>query len=172
MTPNPHEWGSTLCILVSAEQVGDKIDWQSNMMIAFLIMQLWLSWWIVFWDGEWFLDRIKLCFCRMNGDCEVVHGKAHHCIASNVIHELEPWKLNEIQFGIWQYRAIVNGATLRGLWKYAQIGTSLSLLMNRALNARNTDIFDLGKYGERRTNAMQLSCRRFCGNCHIGEEWS
>ena len=157
MTPNPHGWGSTMCILVSAEQVGDKIDWQSNMVIAFLIMQLWLSWWIVFWDGEWFLDWIKLCFCRMNGDCEVVHGKAHHCIASNVIHELEPWKLNEIQFGIWQYRAIVNGATLRGLWKYGRTGThSLSEKGPRIME--RTASLILSKYGWRRTSAPQLSC--------------
>ena len=164
MTPNPHGWGSTMCILVSAEQVGDEIDWQSNVVIAFLIMQLWLSWWIVFWDGEWFLDWIKLCFCRMNGDCEVVHGKAHHCVASNVIHELEPWKLNEIQFGIWQYRAIVNGATLRGLWKYARTQTSLCSWMKPWMLA-NTELFDLGKYGECHTDALQLSCRDNCGNC-------
>ena len=54
----------------------------------------------------------------MNCDCVVAHGDENHCIGSNVISVLEPWKLPEAQFEIWQCCIIVKVATLRGLWKY------------------------------------------------------
>ena len=66
----------------------------------------------------------------MNCDCVVAHGDENHCIGSSVISVLEPWKLFEAQFEIWQCCIIVKVATLRGLEKYAQIWTPL-LIENR-----------------------------------------
>ena len=94
----------------------------------------------------------------MNCDYMVAHDGANHCIGSSVISVLEPWKLFEAQFDIWQYCIIVNATTLRGLLKYVQVWT-LSVL-EWTPNAGKAIGFDLGKCGERRTSALQLSCRR------------